>query len=104
MSSAIENRIAALKAKKEALDERLGALEQKAKSVARKRETRRKIVVGGTVLAAIERDAGLKAIIRDLLARSVTRGIDRDTIADLLPVAPAPSAAPNAPAGDGMAR
>ena len=104
MQKTLPDRIAALKAKKDKLAERLNALEAKAKNVDRKRETRRKIVIGGAVLVAIEKDPALAAQIRALLAQNVGRSIDREAIADLLakpaaaPVeAPSPAAATASP-------
>ncbi|WP_156964695.1 hypothetical protein [Methylocapsa aurea] len=79
------DRIAKLKEKKEKLGERLGALEQKAKAETRKRDTRRKIIVGGAVLAQMGKDSVLASMVRKLLAASVGRPMDREAIADLLP-------------------
>jgi hypothetical protein len=91
MPKTLPDRIAALKAKKDKLAERLNALESKAKTVDRKRETRRKIVIGGAVLVAMEKDQGFALQIRALLSQHVGRAIDREAIADLLtPPAPAP--------------
>jgi hypothetical protein len=80
--SATSDRIAKLKA-------RLNTLEQKEKQDARKRDTRRKIIVGGAVLAALEKDPAWAASIRGLLAASVGRQKDREAIADLLGFYPA---------------
>ena len=93
MPSALELRIASIKAKKDALGARLNVLEAKAKNEDRKRDTRRKIVVGGAVLAAMEKDGVLAMRVRELLARSVTRPHDREVLADLLPASPSPPAA-----------
>ena len=51
----VEERIARIKQQREALAQRLNALEQKSKSEARKRDTRRKIIVGGAVIAQMEK-------------------------------------------------
>ena len=91
MTKPIDTRIADLKAKKEKLAERLTALEAKAKTVDRKRDTRRKIIIGGAVLAAVERDRAIASTVRHFLAANVTRAKDREAIADLL-APPAPDA------------
>ena len=97
MAPQLEDRIASLKAKKLALASRLTQLEAKAKSEARKRETRRKIVVGAAVIAAMETDGFLASRIRALLAQAVTRDNDLDVIGDLLaPPSPAKTAATTA--------
>ena len=84
MSPSLSDQIAALKAKRAKLDARLTPLENKASKTDRKRDTRRKIVVGAAVLAAMDKDPFLAAQVRRLLAVSVTRENDRDVIADLL--------------------
>ena len=92
MPKPIDDRIAALKAKRDTLAMRLNALETKARSQGRKRDTRRKIIVGGAVLAAMERDRIFAKHVRGLLAQAVTRPHDREAVGDLLdPAAPAPA-------------
>ena len=56
MSNDISKRIAQLKQKQEQLARRLNALEQKEKSQTRKLNTRRKIIVGGAVVAEMQKD------------------------------------------------
>jgi hypothetical protein len=85
MPRPITDRIAALKAKQDQLAARLKPLEARAKLEDRKRDTRRKIIVGGTVLAAMEKDQAFAAGVAALLARWVERPNDRAVIADLLP-------------------
>jgi hypothetical protein len=85
MPPPLSDRIAALKAKQDQLAARLKPLEAKAKLEDRKRDTRRKIIVGGTVLAAMEKDQAFAAGVAALLARWVERPNDRAVIADLLP-------------------
>jgi hypothetical protein len=84
MAKPITDKIAVLKAKQEKLAAQLNTLNAKAKVEDRKRDTRRKIVVGGAVLAAIESDAALAETLRRVLAASVARPADREVIADLL--------------------
>lgn len=91
-SKSLAERIAAAKARKQAVAERLSTLEAKAKAVDRKRDTRRKIIVGGVVLSAMEKDSALAAQIRKLLQSYVGRAHDKDVLADLLGLTPAPVA------------
>ena len=85
MAKTVADRIYALKAKQEKLARRLANLEASEKSKARKQDTRRKIIVGGAVLVQMNRDAAFAESIRSLLAASVGRLRDRQTVADLLP-------------------
>ena len=84
MAKQASDRIAELKAKKEQLAIRLAKLEAVEKAKDRKLDTRRKIIVGGAVLAAMDEDAALATQIRALLAAAVEREADRDAVADLL--------------------
>jgi hypothetical protein len=95
MPKPIDDRIAALKAKKEKLAAQLNTLQAKSKVADRKRDTRRKIIIGGAVLAALEKDRSIAPTVTRFLAAHVTRPKDREVIADLL----APSTArPEVPA------
>lgn len=94
MKRSLEDQIAAARLAKAQRDARLAALEAKAKTVARKRDTRRKIVVGAAVLVEMERTPRFAAFVRDMLDKAVTRPQDRETITDLLPVAGAEVTAP----------
>ncbi len=80
----VDERIARIKQQREALAQRLNALEQKSKSEARKRDTRRKIIVGGAVIAQMEKVPDFANFIRTFLDASVGRQNDREAIADLL--------------------
>ena len=68
----------------EKLGQILNRLEQKEKSEARKLDTRRKIIVGGAVVAEMHKDAEFAAVVRALLLRYVARPNDRAAVADLL--------------------
>ena len=57
----VDERIARIKQQREALAQRLNALEQKSKSEARKRDTRRKIIVGGAIIAQMEKVPDFRA-------------------------------------------
>lgn len=52
-------------------------------------ETRRKIVIGGTALAAMADDDGFRTKMLALLRESVTRPLDLEVIAELLDGTPA---------------
>jgi hypothetical protein len=91
---------ARLKEQQEKLARKLDALTQKEKAEERKRDTRRKIIIGGAVLAHMETDIVLANLVRGILARNVGRPIDRAAIADLLPPSPSNGSTP-APANDG---
>lgn len=80
----LQTRIAKLKEKKEKLAQKLNSLSQQAKTQERKRDTRRKIIIGGAVLAHLDKDPAFANSIRSLLGASVGRINDREMIADLL--------------------
>lgn len=63
----------------------LEAIERRRAKRQRARDTKRKIVVGGTVLAAMSADEKLKASVVSLLQERVTRAADKDVVEDLLP-------------------
>jgi hypothetical protein len=92
MPKPVAERIAALKQKQEKLAARLNTLSAVAKKEDRKRDTRRKIVVGGSVLLAMEKDPILAERVKAALAQTVGRPIDREVVADLLPPSPAGAA------------
>lgn len=77
-------RLEGLRKRKEQLENRIAAAERQAKAAARKRDTRRKIIIGGAVLAAIADSPGLAEMVKTLLAQRVTRATDRAAVADLL--------------------
>lgn len=56
MAKDYDEQLAKLKAKREQLDARMSKLAQKAKNETRKRDARRKIVIGGAILAYMEKD------------------------------------------------
>ena len=87
MAKDVAERIAELKAKRNKLGQRLNALEQKAKTEDRKRDTRRKIIVGGAIIAQMEKMPEFATLVRTVLNASVGRQNDREAIADLLDLA-----------------
>ena len=82
----VDERIARIKQQREALAQRLNALEQKSKSEARKRDTRRKIIVGGAVIAQMEKMPDFANLVR-VVPTLGRRQNDREAIADLLAAA-----------------
>ena len=84
MPADISQRIANLKQQREKLSHRLNALEQKEKSQTRKLDTRRKIIVGGAIVAEMHKDPEFASLVRALLLRYVARPNDRAAIAELL--------------------
>ena len=81
-------RLESLRKRKAQLERRIADAESEAKIVARKLDARRKIVVGGAVLAAIADSPGLAAMVKTVLAQRVTRALDRAAVADLLDAPP----------------
>lgn len=74
------SRLEQLQEQKAKIEERLKALEARQKQADRKADTRRKIIVGGAVLA----HAAFAESLREVLRLAVTRDIDKKAIADLL--------------------
>ena len=102
MTKDYSDQIAALRAQQEKTAKQILSLQSKAKDEQRKRDTRRKIVVGGAILVAMEKDEQFARVIKLLLSRQVGRAIDREAIADLLPPNPATAAALFTPAAARM--
>jgi len=92
MPPKISDRLAVLKQKQEAIAKQMAALQQKEKSEARKKDTRRKIIVGGLVLAYMEKDPAFADVVRGLIQHGVTRPHDVEAVAGLLPENNAPPA------------
>jgi hypothetical protein len=77
-------RIAELAERKKQIEAKLAGLAARERQEERKRDTRRKVVVGAAVLAHAERDAEFSAKLRAVLAMAVLRPADREAITDLL--------------------
>ncbi|WP_281932829.1 hypothetical protein [Methylocystis iwaonis] len=82
----------------------MSKLAQQAKDENRKRDARRKIIVGGAILAYMEKDESFARAVRSILGTYVGRPKDKEVIEDLLkelaqpaPAAPAADAAPASP-------
>ncbi len=84
MTEKATDRLTRSQQRKAELERQIAAAESQAKAAARKQDTRRKIIVGGAVLAAIESSPGLLAMVKTVLAQRVTRAHDRAAVADLL--------------------
>jgi glucose/arabinose dehydrogenase len=78
------DRLEALKQKQAQLRAQIVALEAKEKAAERKKDTRRKIIVGGAVLAHAALHPAFAAELKNVLKLAVTREIDRAAIQDLL--------------------
>ena len=93
MTEKSTDRLTRLQQRKAELERQIAEAERAARESDRKRDTRRKIIVGGAVLAAIESSPGLLAMVKTVLAQRVTRALDRAAVADLLDT-PAPQPKP----------
>lgn len=76
--------LATLQEQRAKLDARMKALQARQKEETRKTDTRRKIVVGGAVLAHAALHPEFAAVLRGVLKVAVTRDIDKAVVADLL--------------------
>jgi hypothetical protein len=63
LAKPLTDKIATLKARQNEIASQLNAAMEKAKEEERKRDMRRKILVGGAVLAAIDSDTGLADMV-----------------------------------------
>ena len=79
-----EERRAALVKQIAQAEAQLNLMERRNGGATRARDTRRKIIVGGTVLSAMQGDPDLTAQVIALLRRKVTRPADKNALADLL--------------------
>ena len=77
-------RLDSLKHKQQQLKAKITALEAKSKAAARKLDARRKIIVGGAVLAHAALHPAFAVELKSVLKAAVTRDSDKDTIKDLL--------------------
>ena len=90
MTEKTTDRLNRLQQRRAALDRQIAAAESEAKAAARKLDTRRKIIIGGAILAAIADSPGLAEMVKTVLAQRVTRTLDRAAVADLLDGPPKP--------------
>jgi large subunit ribosomal protein L7/L12 len=75
-----QERLKKLEDQKAALAARIAREKAKQSAADRKRDTRRKIIVGAIVLERCERDANFKEMIDTLLDRHAIRDKDRETL------------------------
>lgn len=90
MTAKTTDRLSRLQQRKAEIERQIAAAESEAKAAARKLDTRRKIIIGGAVLAALADSPGLAAMVKTVLAQRVTRAADRAAVADLLDGHPKP--------------
>jgi hypothetical protein len=74
-------RLALLRQKEAALKARIARIENKAKTEDRKRDTRRKIIIGGAVLADAALHPETAQFMDDVLARAVIAPRDKEFLA-----------------------
>ena len=67
-----------LRQKKEQLHARIKREEQKLKATERKKETRRKILVGAAFLAEAKNDPAQKKVLTKMMEKFLSKQIDRD--------------------------
>jgi hypothetical protein len=80
----LDDRLEELNQQRAQLEARRLALLNEKKASDRKRDARRKIIVGAAVLAHAERHSAFAKQLRELLEAAVTRPVDRTAITDLL--------------------
>jgi hypothetical protein len=80
----LDERIEELTRQQEQLEARRATLLAAKRDTDRKRDARRKIIVGAAVLAHAELHPAFADQLRSVLNRAVQRPIDRNAIADLL--------------------
>jgi hypothetical protein len=85
----LDERLAELTRKRDQLEAQRTSLLAAKRNDDRKRDTRRKIIVGAAVLAHAELHPGVAHQLRAILDKAVTRDLDRQAIADLLPASSA---------------
>jgi hypothetical protein len=79
-----EEKIAALKQQLADKKARLDRLQAKQSAAERRADARRKIIIGGAVLAHAEHDAAFASTLKAALKKAVTRDKDKEAISDLL--------------------
>jgi membrane peptidoglycan carboxypeptidase len=94
----LDEQLAALKQKKEALEKQLNAVETRKKETDRKLETRRKIIVGGALITHAEIDPEFRRAMQAALQKAVAPK-DRALVADLIRSGVADAATPPADSG-----
>ncbi|MFZ0244544.1 hypothetical protein [Candidatus Binatus sp.] len=79
----LDEQLASLKQKKEAIEKQLNAVETRKRETDRKLDTRRKIIVGGAVLAHSRVEPDFRPVLQVALEKAVAPK-DRPLVADLI--------------------
>lgn len=90
MPEQLDAKIAAARKRAEQAKARLQTLEAKANAQARKRDTRRKVILGGLLLDAAEKDDRFTRVVTALMER-ISRDQDRKAFEGWQPPSPTPS-------------
>jgi len=78
------SRLELLRKRKQEIEQQMKALEAREKEEERKKDTRRKIIVGAAVLAHAARDAAFAKTLRDVLDKAVIEERNRELVAEWL--------------------
>jgi hypothetical protein len=84
-------KLADLEAKKKALEAQMQAIQSRQKERLRKADTRRKVVLGGMLLAKAEQDERIARMVADMV-KAITRPADRSAFDGWTPSKPAAAA------------
>lgn len=84
MRRTVSDRVEALEERKRQIEAQLASLTARKREAERKRDTRRKIIVGAAILAHAELNPGFGDQLREVLEQAVQRPQDRQAISDLL--------------------
>lgn len=86
MAKSTEERKTALLAKRAALDAQLQALKARESAAARKLDTRRKIVIGGAVMAHCAHDPDFADAVKKAMRSALTTERDKTLLADWIKI------------------
>jgi len=79
----LDEQLASLKQKKEAIERQLSAVETRKRETDRKLDTRRKIIVGGALITHAAIDPEFRPVLQAALQKAVAQK-DRPLVADLI--------------------
>ena len=79
-----EETLAALQQKKQQVDAQIKATAARVRTAERKKDTRRKVILGGAVLAHMAHDATFKTAIVKLISEQVKRPEDRELFTHII--------------------
>lgn len=97
MAKTAEEQLAELRQKESQIRAQIQAIEARAKEADRKKDARRKILIGGAILAKVKRGAWSQKQLADLLNSELK--LDRDR--DLFDLKPLPATQAKGGAGEG---